>query len=404
MKIFYVAGPGNVVGTYRHYLRGEHEPNQVAVTYSSQFFDVCRKLGLDARVVTTFRDGDRVSAAGIEVENWPCPWMGRRGARYYLGSLGYHARLMAAIIATRPDMVVYADMGHWFMLAPLRVLGVKVVAALHGRFWTGERPRRGIQGLIQRLNGWYFRRCVSGVMSISEESADQARDLAGVAPPTRLFLPTYVPGTFDVAPKPAKGPRRILFVGRIEEEKGALDLVDVAATLRDRGRRELVFDVCGDGGAMGEMKARVRALGLEGSFHFRGYTSREDLPGAYRESFLVVVPTRSAFNEGFNKVVVEAVLSGRPAVTSPVCLGSPEMSEAVVLVTPESVPEYADAIESLLDDPGRYEGVVEAGESFRSRFHDEEEGWGACLAGFLSDLLPLPGAQQAEAGCAAASR
>ncbi|OJW17840.1 MAG: hypothetical protein BGO49_30565 [Planctomycetales bacterium 71-10] len=397
MKIFYIAGPGNVVGTYRHYLKGEHDPGQVAITYSGQFFDVCRELGLAAKVVTTYPDGDKIAADGIEIENWPAPWIGRRRAAYYLGSLAYHARLLAAIIASRADLVVHYDRDHWFLLAPLRLLGVKLLPTLHNRLWAVERPRRGLQGLLLRLNGWYFRRCSSGVMCISEDSVGELREVAGDALPVRTFCPSYPPGTFVDSPAPAEAPRRILFVGRVEVEKGALDLVDVAARLRDRGRRGLVFDVCGDGSALEEMKEQVRALGLEDSFHFRGYTGRKDLPGAFQASFAVVIPTRTVFAEGFNKVVVETILSGRPAVTSAGCLGSPELSGAVVLVPPDSVEAYADAIESLIDDPGRYDEVVRAGDDLRARFYDRGAGWGACLKGFLLDIFPALEARRGEA-------
>lgn len=398
MKIFYVAGPGNVVGTFRHYLKGEHDPGQVAITYSGQFFDVCRDLGLEAKVVTTFHDGERIAADGIEVENWPCPWMRRGGARFHLGSWLHHARLVAAILASRAEVVVYSDFGHWFLLAPVRLAGVKIIPTLHNRFWAEQRPRRGIQGLICKLNGWFFGRCVSGAMAISDEIVDHVREMTDDAPPIRRFLPSYVPGTFKVAPRPVKGPKRILYVGRVEKNKGALDTVDIAATLRERGRRDLVFEICGDGGALDEMKKRVRSLGLEDFFNFRGHVGRADLPGIYRESFVVLAPTRTDFAEGFNKVVAEAVLAGRPAITSRVCPGAVELGDAVMLVPPDSVAGYADAIETLIDDPQRYDEIVEAGAARRSDFQNEEAGWGACLKGLLRDAFPELATQPSEVG------
>ena len=37
LRILYAAGPGNVLGTYRHWRGGEDDPSQVAMTYSGQF-------------------------------------------------------------------------------------------------------------------------------------------------------------------------------------------------------------------------------------------------------------------------------------------------------------------------------------------------------------------------------
>ena len=49
MKIFYASGPGNVIGTYRFFRAGEHDPSQIAITYSGQFFEVCRKFDVADR-------------------------------------------------------------------------------------------------------------------------------------------------------------------------------------------------------------------------------------------------------------------------------------------------------------------------------------------------------------------
>lgn len=404
MKIFYIAGPGDVVGTYRHYLKGEHDPGQVAVTYSGQFFDVCRDLGLEAKVVTTYHDGAKIAENGIEIVNWPSPWIGKRGVRYYLGSLINHVRLVGAIVASRADVLVHYDRDHWFLLAPVRLAGVKVILTLHNRFWGGERPRRGLHGLILRLNAWYFRRCTSGAMCVSEEIAREVGELAGDGLPTRTFSPTYTPGTFAADPPPAEGPRRILYVGRVEANKGVLDIVDVAAALRDRGRQNLVFEICGVGGALDEMKGRVRDLGLDDWFEFRGYVGRAGLPESFRASYAVLVPTRTEFAEGFNKVVAETILAGRPAITSTVCPAASELGGAVVLVPPDSISGYVEAIESLLDDPGRYDEVIRAGEVVRSRFYDEDAGWGACLKAFLLDVFPDLRARRGETARADAPR
>ena len=40
LRIVYAAGPGDVVGTYRHWKEGRDDPSQVAITYSGQFYDL----------------------------------------------------------------------------------------------------------------------------------------------------------------------------------------------------------------------------------------------------------------------------------------------------------------------------------------------------------------------------
>ncbi|MFX8000777.1 glycosyltransferase, partial [Acinetobacter baumannii] len=50
-----------------------------------------------------------------------------------------------------------------------------------------------------------------------------------------------------------------------------------------------------------------------------GHLSRPELTKLLDQSNVVVVPTRTAFPEGLNQVVIEAVLAKRPVVTSDVC-------------------------------------------------------------------------------------
>ncbi|WP_165251664.1 glycosyltransferase family 4 protein [Paludisphaera soli] len=403
MRIFYCAGPGDLIGTYRHYLKGEPDPGQVAVTYSSQFFDVCREFGLRAKVVTVHpRAADSFAAERVEIVNWPSPWMRRRKFGYYLGSLGYHLRLIAAILAFRAKVVVHFDFIHWFLLAPVAWLGVKVIPTIHCRLWTGDAPAGRVHGLVMRLNGWYFRRCVVGVMCVSDEIARQVREIAGEELPIVVFFPSYPPGTFDVAPEadPPGGTerRRILFVGRVEASKGAFDLVDVAAMLRDRGCDDLVFDVCGDGGALAEMKAMARARGVEDRFVFRGYVDRDRLPSIFRSSFAVIVPTRSEFAEGFNKVVAEGVLAGKPVMTSPTCPAIESLGDAVLVVPADDPRGYADAIQRLRDDRGFYDAIVRAGDARRGPFHDPDAGWAHAFRTLLLRAVPaLRGQNRGEA-------
>ena len=44
LRILYAAGPGDVIGTYRHWKEGRDDPSQIAITYSGQFYSLCKEL------------------------------------------------------------------------------------------------------------------------------------------------------------------------------------------------------------------------------------------------------------------------------------------------------------------------------------------------------------------------
>ncbi|MDR3618167.1 MAG: glycosyltransferase family 4 protein [Paludisphaera borealis] len=392
MRIFYAAGPGNVIGTYRHYLRGEQDPSQISMTYSGQFFDVCRKLDLDATVVTVFREEGSFAAERVEIENWPRSWLNSGGIRYRLGNLWYHLRLNLAVLRSRAKAMVLSDDGAWYLLFPVAFLGVKIIPSIHCTLWASDRPPGFRHRMVLKFNGWFFRRCTVGVMCVSDEIARQVRSIAGDALPIGVFLPSYLPGTFENSESrqaPREGERRrILFVGRIEVDKGAFDLIEIARQLREQGRNDLLFEVCGDGGALEDMKAKCELVGLADDFRFHGYVKQPELGSIFRSAFALIVPTRREFAEGFNKVVAEGVLARKPVITSSVCPAVEYFGDGVVVVPPEDASAYAAAIARLADDPAFYEATVNAGDEHRAQLYDEERSWARTLEKLLAIASP----------------
>ena len=85
-----------------------------------------------------------------------------------------------------------------------------------------------------------------------------------------------------------------------------------------------------------------------------GHCGRQKLQEMYAASHAVIVPTTAEFTEGFNQVVTEAVLAGRPVVTSDVCPAVEYLPGAVVLVPTDDVDAYERAVLRLCDDPAYY--------------------------------------------------
>ena len=75
----------------------------------------------------------------------------------------------------------------------------------------------------------------------------------------------------------------------------------------------------------------------------------------YGLAHAVIVPTTTSFVEGFNKVVAEAVLAGRPVITSSACPALSYVGGAAVKVPPDDVCAYMEAVVRLADDPVFYE-------------------------------------------------
>lgn len=110
----------------------------------------------------------------------------------------------------------------------------------------------------------------------------------------------------------------VLFVGRLVEKKGLRHLID--AMPRVIAMRPGAFlTVVGFGPELGERRAQVRRLGLEGRVHFVGALAQHELPALYRRAAVFVAPFVEAPHgdqEGLGLVVVEAAGCGCPVVVS----------------------------------------------------------------------------------------
>jgi glycosyltransferase involved in cell wall biosynthesis len=143
-------------------------------------------------------------------------------------------------------------------------------------------------------------------------------------------VPTGVPIPPEVVP--SEEPPHILFVGRLSEEKGVLELAEAA--------RGLPLVVAGAGHLASQVPGVV------------GPIPPHELGRYYDRAAVVAVPSR---REGYGLVAREAMAHGRPVVASAVggLLEAIEDGVNGVLVPPRDAAALRRALEELLDDPDR---------------------------------------------------
>lgn len=393
LRLLYAAGPGNVIGTYRHWKEGRDDPSQVSVTYSGQFYDLCRDLGAEGYVIGSGRPSARVRDGRFLLEHRPIPWENGPGSLYHLGQVWSAFRLMVSALAFRADVAIVCNgSGHWFPLALLPLLGSQVVPSLHCVLWPKNKSPGGVNRLVQRLNAVFFARAAFAVLSASRDVTRQvAVPTGGRHRPVVEFLPTYRPGAFagTAAPPAERRPFRVFFAGRVERNKGVFDLLAIAQRFAEAGRTNIEFDLCGAGAALEDLRRQAKEQGLAERFRCHGHADRTVMQEMFARAHVVVVPTTSDFIEGFNQVVAEGVLAGRPVITSEVCPALEYVRAAVVEVAPDDVRGYGDAVLKLCDDEAFYREKCRGCDAARPQFFDVRLGWGASLASILSRLVPL---------------
>ncbi|HXY35605.1 MAG TPA: glycosyltransferase [Planctomycetaceae bacterium] len=162
-----------------------------------------------------------------------------------------------------------------------------------------------------------------------------------------------------------RGSRVLLFVGRLDPQKGPLSLLEAAGELfADHSDLHLVM--VGDGPLAAELRGWTLARNLESRVHFTG--RRENVAGLMRAADLFVLPSQW---EGLPNVVLEAMAAGTPIVARGVegirdLLGD---GKAGVVVPLDGEIGLAHAIrDALRDHQGMRASVAHAQKIVRERF------------------------------------
>jgi glycosyltransferase involved in cell wall biosynthesis len=391
VRIFYAAGPGDVIAAHGHWQRGQQDPSEVSITFSSQVEDFCRARGAEAWIVSSHARRATLRDGPFLLEHRPLPRLSARGGLlHHLGQLAYGVGLWRSARSFRADVAI-VDSGstHPFLLGLFALSGIAVVPVLHNTLWPrGFPPRRLLPRLVLRLDARFWRRVPRAILCVSPECARQVETLTrGRSRPLEPVRAQFRPEYFASVPPPPpaeRRPFRILFIGRVNRSKGVFDLLEMAERLEAERPGEVHFEVCGTGPDLGELGRLRSERRLEGAVTLHGWTSLEALRDVYARCHAAIVPTRSSFIEGLAMTAAEAALAGRPVITSPVVPALEVLRPACVEAVTDDPASYVAAIRRLLDDPALYARLCAACPAAAAPFTDRSLG----LAAVLERVLP----------------
>lgn len=169
---------------------------------------------------------------------------------------------------------------------------------------------------------------------------------------------------------PASGGLVVLFMGWIVKEKGVYDLVEAMPSVIAAvpGAR---FVFAGNK-EVNRLKEMLRERGLESVSEVAGWVSGDAKLALYRNSDVLVLPS---YTEGLPNVLLEAMASGIPVLTTPVG-GIPSLvkdGQSGVLVAPGDVSGIARELARLLRDENLRRRIADAARSRISATYSLEE-------------------------------
>jgi glycosyltransferase involved in cell wall biosynthesis len=263
------------------------------------------------------------------------------GKAALLGYIYAQARTTRALVQRLSIDVVHA---HWWFPAGLAATvrarrGRPLVVTMHGSDVRLAARKSWAHPLFRRV----MRRAAS-TTTVSTWLADQARAMAPEARPIVAPMPVNT-ALFEPGPRDKRAANELLFVGRINEQKGLRVLLEALA----RARSEARLHVVGDGPDVNPLREYAATLGIAPRLTWHGTLPREKLVPLYQRASAVVVPS---VDEGLGLVAVEAQLCETPVVAfaSAGLLDVIKHGDTGVLVPAKDVASLAASIDSVLAD------------------------------------------------------
>lgn len=190
--------------------------------------------------------------------------------------------------------------------------------------------------------------------------------------------------------------QKVGFVGRLDREKGILNLVQAVPMVLDKVPAEFV--ICGDGPLRKEIVDFLSSRGLSASVKMEGWIDHDALPSHLNEFRLLVVPS---YAEGIANAALEAMACGTPVLMTKVGALAEMATEGreIFFLRSNDPQEIADKIASVLADSAGLQKVSDAAVMFvRTRFsyRSTSQIWDSLFSSLGTDLVRRPALEVRE--------
>lgn len=311
----------------------------------------------------------REDIQGVRIYRFPAPFEAHSGAiayaREYLHALWHMFRLAAVVRREQgfdvihgcnpPDLI-------WLLALRYRMAGVRYLFDHHDvcpELFEAKFNRRGLLYRIMLI----WERLTFAVADVSIATNESFRRIAqtrGRMNPEDVFVVRSAPRVESFLPGPGnrdyrKGARTVLgYVGVIGQQEG-MDLLvkSVEHLIRKLDKRDLHVLIVGFGPALDEVKADVKARGLDRHFTFTGPLYGEQMLSALNAVDIGVSPDpHNAMNDisTMNKVMEYMTLE-KPLVQFDLTEGRASAGDAALYARANDPVDFAEKIAWLIDHP-----------------------------------------------------
>lgn len=312
----------------------------------------------EVHVLTTFRNGgiekyERDKGVHLHRVSDTRRYLGKAGSLFSLDLLSLNYSITAY-----SDLLESSDLVHTFSPIVWKSFSTPLVAHYH--HW--DDPSEPLEYLYLPTSHRMWLRCYDLADKVIAVSDYSAADLAsrGVnrnkvkVVPNGVDTDTYYPGTSSIEFE--NWENILLYVGPLLERKGLKYLIQAMPGIIKEHPNTGVILV--GGGENKRLSKQAKHLNVHEHVQFEGFVPENDLPSYYRAADVFVFPS---LLEGFGMVLIEAMTSGLPVVSTNTTAIPEVVGEAGLLCEPSSATSISEKVNRIIDNPGLSQQLKDAG-------------------------------------------
>lgn len=122
----------------------------------------------------------------------------------------------------------------------------------------------------------------------------------------------YMPNSIskEYSAKSKLNTKKLIYVGRLEEEKGVIDLIRVFNKVYSKDKK-VTLDIFGDGSLKSNMLNLIEKYNLQNNVKIHGFKDAKEINKYYKEASMYVM---CSYRESFGIVLIEAMTCGIPCI------------------------------------------------------------------------------------------
>lgn len=314
IRYAYIKNGDAIEQLQRIYLLNNYNPTSGPDAF---IFDFLKRIGdSPCMVLSLFKRGRNYTHKNVDARVFPI--RGGLVTKLFLEGLA-SSKLLFLLLRFKPDRIVCGVTGglFWISYCVARFYSIPFVHSEHNQLVLPEA--RIVSRMRSAINSWFIRGS-GALVCHGPYLKDQLKSLN--VSESRIFefdvcfddmLSLRSEDQSELLPKELVDPKIILYMGRIEADKGVFDLLAACSeSLINDVQLRLVY--AGDGTQRQSLQNEINSRKLENKVFMLGLVPHDDLVGLLKKSRVLVVPTQGRFPEGRCMSAMEGLVMGIPVI------------------------------------------------------------------------------------------